>query len=70
MTTYVRYTVPVLVEVDLDRAVVVSVQVDDERAEGPIGVLSDNSRELSFGDAGRAADIAEAASWPAWVLGT
>lgn len=70
MTTYVRYTVPVLVEVDLDRAEVLSVQVDDERAEGPTGVFSDNSGELSVGGASRAAEIAEAASWPAWVLGT
>jgi hypothetical protein len=66
----VRYTVPVLVEVDLDRAEVLSVQVDDERAEGPTDVFAVDSGGMSAEAASRAAEIAETANWPAWVLGT
>lgn len=69
MPAYVRYTVLVLVEVDLDRAEVLSIQVDDERAEGPTEAFSVDSPEMSAGEASRAAEIAEAATWPAWTLG-
>jgi hypothetical protein len=69
MSTFVLYNVPVLVEIDLDRAEVVSVRVDDEQADGPLDVISIDAGGVAAEGARRAAQIAESESWPAWELG-
>jgi len=66
---YVEYQVPVLVEVDLDEGEVVAVCVDDERADGPTGVIAFDPAGLSTASTARAIAIAETDSWPAWEFG-
>lgn len=68
MRVFVRFQVPVLVEVDLDSGAVVSVVVDDERAVSADEVFSLDG-DVTDTERGRATDIAENAGWPAWRLG-
>lgn len=67
MSVVVEYRVAVLVEVDWNAGVILSVHVDDERAEGPVGVVSEDG--ISQADAQRAIAVAESETWPAWELG-
>lgn len=67
MSVVVEYRVAVLVEVDEDAGVILSVHVDDERAEGPVGVVPEDG--ISQEDKERAIAVAENLSWPAWEFG-
>jgi hypothetical protein len=67
MTVYVRYEVPVLVEVDLRHRRVVAVRVDDEAVRGPLDAVDAVGRKPRR--AAQAIGIAEAADWPAWQFG-
>jgi hypothetical protein len=67
MTVFVEYRVPILVEVDERLGAVVSVRVDDDDVEGPLGVVAEH--ELSAANERRALAIAEAEPWPAWEFG-
>lgn len=69
MRVYVEYRVPVLVEVDLDAGRVLSVHVDDESVEGPMGVIDVSPRTSSETEAATAIDLAEKETWPAWEFG-
>jgi hypothetical protein len=69
MSVFVRYSVPVLAEVDLSAGRVLRVQVDDEAVAGPEDVFAIDEPPLRDSDHRRAADIAEQAAWPAWELG-
>jgi len=68
VTVFVEYRVPVLVEVDENASVIVSVRVDDESVEGPFGAVM-TEWEISADEEGRAIAVAETESWPAWDLG-
>ena len=67
MRVFVEYNVPVLVEVDDQQGTVVSVRIDDECVDGPVGLFTEY--ELSEDDERRALAIAEANVWPAWDIG-
>ncbi|MGQ0615760.1 MAG: hypothetical protein ACT4PW_02020 [Acidimicrobiia bacterium] len=69
MPFYVEYTVPILVEIDLDEEAVVGVYVDDEHVEGPTDVVAVEAHPLSEIESNRAVKIAEQGSWPAWEFG-
>lgn len=63
------FNVPVHVEVDeVDRAVL-SVKVDDERAEGPVEFLGGPEGKDSAQVLASATAIADEVSWPAWEFG-
>ncbi len=68
MRVFVRFQVPVLVEVDLNSGSVVSVVVDDERATG-IGEAFTVDGELGADERRRAIEVAEITGWPAWRFG-
>ncbi len=63
------FNVPVHVEVDEVDGAVLSVKVDDERAEGPVEVLGGAEGEDAAQLLARVAAIADETSWPAWELG-
>jgi hypothetical protein len=67
MTVYVRYEVPVLVEVDLRHRKVVAVHVEDEAVSGPLEAVDGIGRKPRR--AAQAIDIAEASDWPTWQFG-
>lgn len=67
MTVFVEYRVPVLVEVDENVGAILSVRVDDDEVDGPIGVVADQA--LSAAEERHALAIAEAEPWPAWEFG-
>lgn len=69
MRVHVEYSVPVLVEVDLDDETVVAVTVDDEQVEGPTTVIALEGGSVSARAASTALGIAEEDSWPAWEFG-
>lgn len=69
MRVYVQYSVPVLVEVDLDDNEIVAVLVEDEQVEGPTDVIAVDADGLSAGAGARAVPIAESESWPVWEFG-
>lgn len=69
MRCYVEYRVPALVEVDLERDEIVSVAVDDEQVEGPVGVIAVEGEGISRTEESAAVRLAEEESWPAWDLG-
>ncbi len=69
MTIIVEYRAPVLVEVDEASTRVVSVRVDDESIEGPIGTVDLSGSAVSPRSRRRAHAIAEDADWPAWSFG-
>ncbi len=70
MRVYVEYSVPVLVEVDLDDdQAVLAVMVDDEQVVGPTTVIALEGGSVSASAASRAIGIAEEDSWPAWEFG-
>jgi hypothetical protein len=69
MTVFVRYSVPVLAEVDLSVGRVLRVQVDDEAVAGPEEVFAVEQAPLGEDDQHRAREIAEDAPWPAWEFG-
>ncbi len=63
MRLFVDYTVPVLVEVDVERGTIMFVRVDDESVEGPSGVVADDIGPTT--DEERLAlAIAEDEAWP------
>lgn len=69
MRVYVEYSVPVLVEVDLDDQAVVAVRVDDEQVVGPTTVTTLEGGSVSVSLASPALGVAEEYSWPAWEFG-
>ena len=69
MRVYVEYSVPVLVEVDLDDEAVVSVRVDDEQVEEPMAVTPLEGGTVSDRTASRAIAVSWEVSWPAWEYG-
>jgi aspartyl aminopeptidase len=69
MRVHVEYSVPVLVEVDLDDETVVAVTVDDEEVEGSTTVVGLEGGSVSARAASTALRIAEEQSWPAWEFG-
>lgn len=66
MTVFVRYSVPVVAEIDLASGRVVRVQVDDERVSGPSEVFSVGEPDLEAAEGRRAAEVAEHEAWPQW----
>ena len=58
MPVYVHYKVPLIAEVDPDTAEVVSVHLDDEAIEGPLGTFAEGHR-LSPRESDQALRIAE-----------
>lgn len=69
MRCYVEYRVPVLVQVDLEEDRIVSVVVDDEQVEGPVGVIAVEAAGLSEPEHRAALRLPEEGSWPAWDIG-
>ncbi len=69
MRVYVEYSVPVLVEVDLDDESVLAVRADDEQVDGPKAAISLEGGTVAEGAASRAIAVAEENSWPAWEFG-
>ena len=69
MTVFVRYLVPVLVEVNLGSGGVVRVQVDDEAVGDVDDLWVIDEPVLSPTDRERAIAIATDEPWPAWDLG-
>lgn len=69
MTVFVRYMVPVLVEVNLRSGRVARVQVDDEAVGDADDLFVIDEPDLSSADRERAVAIATDEPWPAWDLG-
>ncbi|MBK6856695.1 MAG: hypothetical protein IPG97_09165 [Microthrixaceae bacterium] len=63
------FKVPVHVEVDEVARAVLSVKVDDERAEGPVEVVAGAEGEDLAELLARGAAVADEASWPVWEFG-
>lgn len=68
MSIYVHYKVPLVAEVEVETGEVLSVHLDDEAIEGPLGATADG-RELSATEQQRALRVAESALWPGWQAG-
>lgn len=68
MSFYVHYKVPLVAEVEVETGEVLSVHLDDEAVEGPLGATADG-RELSESEREQAVRVAESAQWPGWQAG-
>lgn len=68
MSIYVHYKVPLVAEVEVETGEVISVHLDDEHVEGPLGATADGSK-LSTSERTQAIRIAESARWPGWQAG-
>lgn len=68
MSIYVHYKVPLVVEVEVESGEVLSVHLDDEAVEGPLGATADG-HELSASEREQALRVAESALWPGWQAG-
>lgn len=69
MSIFVRYSVPVLAEIDLASGEVVRVQVDDEAVSGPDEVFVVDEPVPVEAELLRARAVADRMPWPAWELG-
>ncbi len=60
---------PVFVEVDERRGTVLSVKVDDEAIDGPVGALDPGGATLDQRRRDVAIGVAEREGWQAWEFG-
>lgn len=67
MPVFVRYQVPVLVEVEEGQ--VVSVRVDDESIAGPDGTIDTDRPSIEAPELASEIRVAESTDWPAWQIG-
>lgn len=68
MSIHVHYKVPLIAEVEVETGEVLSVHLDDEHVEGPLGATADG-HELSATEREAALRVAELALWPGWQAG-
>lgn len=68
MSIYVHYKVPLLAEVEVETGEVISVHLDDEHIEGPLGATADG-HELSAAERKQAFRVAESTQWLGWQAG-
>lgn len=68
MSIYVHYKVPLVAEVEVETGEVLSVHLDDEAVEGPLGATADG-HELSASEREAAFQVAESVLWPGWQAG-
>lgn len=69
MSVFIRYRVPVMVEIEPSERQVLSVHVIDESLEGPLAVIDVDGEEVSAKDRREAIEIAETRYWPGWTFG-
>jgi hypothetical protein len=69
VSVYVKYSVPLMVEVEPATREVLSVHVLDESIDGPFDVVDDDDESVSISEQRQARRVAESAMWPSWTFG-